>query len=63
MAQAAANFLSRLCGGEVLGDRIANRNIFLSRLCGGEVWRDIAVVILRFLSRLCGGEVQILILT
>ena len=49
-------FLSRLCGGEVVGLITLKDDGFLSRLCGGEVFLMASFTNLGFLSRLCGGE-------
>ena len=50
------DFLSRLCGGELIIAIIKIAIIFLSRLCGGEqVITDLEFAF-TFLSRLCGGE-------
>ena len=52
------DFLSRLCGGEVVvGDTLLDET-FLSRLCGGEAVFLTWGVVFLFLSRLCGGEGQ-----
>ena len=51
-----ANFLSRLCGGEVYFPFTKETPIFLSRLCGGEAGVIRKLLIEKFLSRLCGGE-------
>ena len=56
--QNLAQFLSRLCGGEVLNDTFAPDDVFLSRLCGGEGFLTFDYFEQRFLSRLCGGEEQ-----
>ena len=54
--KADANFLSRLCGGEVVGRTPWRHDFFLSRLCGGEDWSQAQLAEKIFLSRLCGGE-------
>ena len=50
-------FLSRLCGGEVMLERMIKPLTFLSRLCGGEEVSPEWLIDGIFLSRLCGGEV------
>ena len=50
------DFLSRLCGGEVVTLYQDRGNTFLSRLCGGEVFGKSCQSSGAFLSRLCGGE-------
>ena len=49
-------FLSRLCGGELDGNRDGMTIGFLSRLCGGEYLMSLLAQCAIFLSRLCGGE-------
>ena len=51
-------FLSRLCGGEVMGLQKRAVSKFLSRLCGGEGIAGGDNAKAGFLSRLCGGEVE-----
>ena len=57
LSRSVFNFLSHLCGGEVLVVYAVRQSLFLSHLCGGEAASTGGGSGDGFLSHLCGGEV------
>ena len=55
---AAADFLSCLCGSELLNPCRGAQHDFLSCLCGSELGKDFDLASVPFLSCLCGSELE-----